>query len=114
MPFFDQLHPYRPVLYLLAVIGFMGFNGVFLYYAVLHPETMDAAWQNPISAVFMMEAFLLVAVLAWLAHVAGLRRPGALTFVVLSLVGSLAFSVPAFLLWHLRRRDHQAGANSGT
>ena len=35
----------------------------------------------------------------------GLRRPGWVAFVVLSIVGSLAFSVPAFLLWHLRKAE---------
>ena len=55
--------------------------------------------------VFMGEAFLLLLLFAWLIKIRGLTRPGWLTFtpLVLSLLGSMAFSVPAFLLLHARK-----------
>ena len=97
-----RLDPYRPVLYVLASIGFFGLNGVFLFYALLHPEVMMAALANPVSLVFVLEAFLLMGVLAWLIGVGRFGGPGWRLFVVLSIVGSLAFSIPAFLILHLR------------
>ena len=103
------LQPYRPILYVLAAIGLVGINGVFLYYALLHPETMSEATQNPISLVFQVEAFLLMGFFAWLISRLGLEKPGWLAFIVLSLAGSLAFSVPVFLLLHMRKRGGVSG-----
>ena len=45
--------------------------------------------------------------LAWLLGRAGVRRPTGRWFVVLSLVGSMAFSVPA-AIWLLGRRGDGA------
>ena len=104
MDVFDRLAPYRAVLYLVAALGLFGLNGVFLYYALLHPQVMTDALANPIGLVFILEAFLMMGLLTWLIAQLGLRRPGWAAFVVLSMVGSLAFSVPAFLLLHLRKR----------
>lgn len=103
----QRLSPYRPALYVIAALGFFGLNGVFLFYAVLRPEVMASALANPISLVFILEAFLLTGVLAWCIAVSGEKKPGWLTFVALSMVGSLAFSVPAFLLLRLRKRREQ-------
>lgn len=94
-----------PVLVLVAAVGFFGLNGVFLFYALARPEVMIDALANPISVVFMLEAFLLMGFLAWLIARTGIRTPSWRLFVVLSLVGSLAFSVPAFVL--LLRRKQQ-------
>ena len=107
----DALRPYRPVLYVLAVLGLFGINGVFLYNALLRPDVMAAATENPISLVFQIEAFLMVGFVAWLIALYGFKKPGWLAFVVLSIVGSLAFSVPAFLLMHLR--DHEVPSGKG-
>ncbi|MDT0630720.1 hypothetical protein RQM47_07035 [Rubrivirga sp. S365] len=95
----------RPALWALAFVGLVGLNGPFLYYALFRPDVVAAAQQNPVALVFMAEAFVLVGFGAWGIARLGLRRPGWLAFVALSIAGSLAFSVPAFLLWHLRTRD---------
>lgn len=99
------LRPYRPILYVVATVGLFGINGVFLYYALLHPETMTEAMQNPISVVFQVEAFLMMGFFAWIIRRLGLEKPGWLAFIVLSIAGSLAFSAPAFLLMHMRKRE---------
>ena len=101
MPVLQPLAPHRVVLILVAAVGLFGLNGVFLFYALLHPGTMRAALANPIALVFMLEAFVMVAFAAWVVATFGLKRPGWVAFVVLSLVGGLAFSVPAFLLWRM-------------
>ena len=104
----DALRPYRPALWALALFGLVVLNGVFLFYAVARPDVLAEAQRNPVSLVFMAEAFLFTAVGAWAVWRLGLRRPGPLAFVALSLAGTLAFSVPAFVLLHLRKRDRRA------
>ena len=104
MDFLQRIAPYQTVLWLLSALGLLGLNGAFLYYAIFRPEVMTAAQQNPISLVFIIEAFVLVAFAAWVIAWLGLKRPGWLAFVIMSLVGSLAFSVPFFLLLHLHKR----------
>ena len=96
----------------VAIVGLFGLNGVFVYYALLQPDVLAAAVRNPVSLVFMLEAFLMVAFAAWGIRLIGFKRPGWLWFVVLSLAGGLAFSVPAFLLLHLRRGGAAPGAVS--
>lgn len=104
MDFLARLRPYRLALWIVAAVGFFGLNGVFLYDAVLEPALVTDALQNPVSAVFVIEAFLMMLLLAGLVWVSGLEKPGWVAFIVLSILGSLAFSVPAFLLWHLRKQ----------
>ena len=103
----NRLYPYRLLLYVVGAIGFFGLNGVFLFYALLRPELMVAALENPISLVFVLEAFLMTGFMAWVIGRLGLKKPGWLAFVILSMVGSLAFSVPSFLLLHLRKQDER-------
>lgn len=111
MNFIEQFRPYQPLLWGLSVVGFFGINGVFLYFALLHPAAMVGALQNPISAVFIIEALLMTTVLAWIVWLAGAERPGYLSFIGLSIVGSLAFSVPVFLLLHLRKNSRGDDGN---
>jgi len=80
---------------------------VFLFYALLRPEVMASALQNPVSLVFILEAFLMTGLFARVIATLGWKKPGWLAFLVLSMVGSLAFSVPAFLLLHLRKQPAQ-------
>lgn len=90
------------VLAALAVFGLVVPNGVFLWYFVTSPGLLRAALVNPISLVFLFEAFFLMFLIAWLIRRAGGQRPSGLGFIVMSLAGSLAFSVPAVLCLALR------------
>jgi hypothetical protein len=85
-------------LWALAVFGFVIANGGFLYGLFFAPNAMSDAMANPIAVSFIVEAFVLMGVFAYL-----LRRWGVSTlswgwFVVLSLVGSMAFALPIVLL----------------
>lgn len=99
----ERLWPYRVGLVVVAAIGLLGLNGVYVYHLIVHQEVVSGAFDNPVSVVFMAEALVMVIFGAWLIRSLGLERPGWLAFVVLSFVGTLAFSVPTFLLLHLRR-----------
>lgn len=100
----ERLEPFRLLLWLLAGFGLFVLNGVYLYFTFARPEVASAAMSNPVSLVFMTEAFVLMVLGAWLIARAGLRRPGWGVFIVLSIAGSLIFSIPAFLLLHMRKR----------
>ncbi len=91
------------ILIVVAAFGLCVVNGVFLYYSLVDPSALRAALGNPIAVVFMTEAFILMFLCAWLIHRSGSRHPGWIVFLVLSFVGSMAFSVPAFLYIASRR-----------
>ncbi|MAE59956.1 MAG: hypothetical protein CMJ49_01215 [Planctomycetaceae bacterium] len=97
----------------LAVFGLLIPNGAFIYFFVTDPQVTRAAMTNPISLVFMFEAFVLMLLFAWLLRRAGVRRPSGLVFIVMSLIGSMVFSVPAALALVFRYADHEGEASAG-
>ena len=100
----------KTVLLVLALFGLAGPNAVFLHAAFHHPGQLRDALANPVSLVFIAEAFLLMVLFAWLLGkwTGHLVRDG-LVFVALSLAGSMAFSVPAVLWWLARRQRPVSG-----
>lgn len=91
----------------LAVFGFVGVNGAFVYGLLLEPGSLEAAMTNPIAAAFAIEALVLVGVLAYLFRKWGVSRMAWGWFVLLALLGSLAFAIPIVLLFP--RAGHEAG-----
>ena len=87
---------------LLAAFGLIVPHGGFLYFFLADSGATRAALTNPISLVFILEAFFLMVLFAWLLAKAGTKKPTAAGFVILSLLGSLACSVP-LSLWFLLR-----------
>ena len=96
----------RSWLLALGAVGLLGINGVFLWSLYTRPDAVREALANPLALAFVVEAMLLVATLAWLFRKWSLTRLGWGWFVVLSLVGSLAFAIPVALL--LPKRTHAA------
>lgn len=95
----------RILLWSLAVVGFIVVNGAFLY-GLIRPGVLQEALSNPVSMAFMIEAMLLMGALAYLLtkwHVG--RLPWG-WFVLLSLLGSMAFALPIVLLWPRREDGH--------
>ena len=85
-------------LWTLALFGFLAVNGAFLY-GLLQPAVLAEAMNNPLALAFIAEAFLLVGVLAYLLRKWGVSRMSWHWFVMLSLLGSIAFALPVVLLW---------------
>jgi hypothetical protein len=81
----------------LAVVGLLVVNGAF-FYGVFHPEILRSALENPIALAFIIEALLLVVALAYLLTKWGVISLGWSWFVLLSLLGSLAFALPVAVL----------------
>ena len=93
----------RVMLWCVAAIGLFGINGLFLYAAIFRPEQMGEAQTNLFALAFILEAFVLLPLFCFLVAIAKLKSPGWFVFLVLSLVGSLAFSIPfSILLWSRR------------
>jgi hypothetical protein len=86
-------------LWAIAIVTGAGLNGVFLYATGADPRALQAALTNPISAAFIVEALLLMVVLAWLLPKWGVSRVSRKTFIVLCLAGGVAFALPVALLW---------------
>jgi hypothetical protein len=86
-------------LWTVAIVTGVGLNGVFLYATGADPRALQTALTNPISAAFIVEALLLMVVLAWLLPKWGVSRVSGKTFIVLCLAGGVAFALPVALLW---------------
>jgi len=87
----------------LGAAGFLAVNGAFVHGLLFRPDALVDAMANPVAAAFMVEALMLVGLLAYLFRRWGVSRLGWGWFVVLALVGSLAFAVPVALLLPRRR-----------
>jgi len=93
------------ILLVLAVFGFLVPNGIFLYAAVVDPDAVRQSFSNPVAIVLWLEALLLLVLFCWLIHRNGNPKPGWIVFLILSIIGSLACSVPAFLwMWNRSTR----------
>ena len=94
-------------LWALGIFGFVGVNGAFVYGILFDPDALQAALANPVAAAFIVEALILVGVLAYLFCKWGVSRIAWGWFVFLSLLGSMAFAIPIVLLFP--RRGGQTG-----
>ena len=88
----------RLLLGLVAIFGLLGPNSVFIYFALFRWNDLMAALQNQVTLAFVVEAFVVMALLAVFFAQRPIGRWGWKVFVVLSLVGGLGFSIPAFVL----------------
>jgi len=100
----------RIVLWCASAIGLLGINGLFLYSVIFRPELMQAAQSNLYSLAFILEAFVLLPLACFLIATAKLKSPGWIGFLLLSLAGSLAFSIPfSILLWNRQGKTNTEG-----
>jgi hypothetical protein len=98
----------------IAGLGLVGVNGAFLYGLLLEPALLGAALRNPVSLAFVVEAFVLMGMLAYLLGRWGVARLRWPWFVTLSLLGSMAFALPVAILWPYRTRGDRASETRHT
>lgn len=91
----------RGVFLVISILGFLFINLPFLYFAFFDNAVYDAAMVNGVALVFVCEAGMLMLLFAWLIARMGLKNPGWFVFILLSLIGSLAFSLPLYFYLHL-------------
>lgn len=87
----------RWTLLLFAIIAAIGPNGLYLYFTMTQPGLNQAAVQNPVAQAFMIEAMMLLGIFLWYVYRQTRSWLQVLLYLVLSFVGSLAFSFPLFL-----------------
>lgn len=92
----------RTLLWIFAALGGVLLNGLFVYGALARPGAFAAALANPIALAFLLEALLMLVLLAWWLPRWGVLGTSRTAFVVLALLGGLAFALPAALLWRRR------------
>ena len=95
----------RRVLIAVALLGLLGPNGVFVYYALARWDALLGAMQHPVTLAFVIDALAAMALLAVGIARWPLGRWGWKAFVLLSLVGGLAFSIPAFVVMNSSRGE---------
>lgn len=100
----EYSHRERFWLWCLAVFSFFAVNGAFMYGLLFQPDAVVAALTNPIAAAFIIEALVLMGTFAYLLTKWGVGRLHWGWFIVLSLLGSMAFALPIVLLWPRRAR----------
>jgi len=93
----------RSWLWVLAAAGLLVVNGGFLYGVFFDTGALVAAMRNPVSLAFQVEALLLLGALTYFLPRWGVSRLHRGWFVLLSLIGSLAFALPVAVLWRGRR-----------
>ena len=95
----------RTWLLLIALLGFIIPNGLFVYWLFFEFQTVGALLDNRLALAFILDCFMAVAILA----VYFARRPiGPVRwpwFVALSLLGGLGFSPPLYYWLNLRSAD---------
>lgn len=81
---------------IFAIIAFLVPNGLYLYFAITQPELNAEAMRNPIALAFMIEAMMLLGL--FLVHVYRQTQSWVKVglFLILSFIGSLAFSFPLY------------------
>src|SRR5262245_1381938 len=89
----------RVWLWALAIVGFVFVNGAFIYGVVAVPGALRGALSNPIALAFLVEALLILVALAYLLGKWHVARRSWRWFLLLALIGSMAFALPVVLLW---------------
>lgn len=94
----------RIVLWCFSVAGLLGINGLFLFTIMFRPELIGEAQKNLYSVAFILEAFMLLPLFCFLIYILKIKSPGWIGFLILSILGSLAFSIPfSILMWDRHR-----------
>ena len=78
-------------------------NGLFLYWLFYEYEGLANAAQNKLALAFIIDAFMVLGLLAYYFARNPIGRVKWYWFVALSILGGLGFSLP--LYWWLNKRD---------
>lgn len=94
-------------LLLIALFGLLVPNGLFLYWATHEYRGLAAVLSNHLALGFMLDALLVLGLLAWYFATRPIGSVKWYWFVLMSLLGGLGFGIP--LYWWLNTRPAQAG-----
>ncbi|MCO5143894.1 MAG: hypothetical protein M9962_12455 [Oligoflexia bacterium] len=87
----------QKILMIVAVVALLGPNALYLYALFKDPSLNVSAMQNPVALAFMIEAMMLLGLFLWYVWIQTQSIAKVMTYLILSFIGSLAFSFPYFL-----------------
>ncbi len=93
------------VLLLIALMGLLVPNALFLYWLLVEYEGIAAVLQDKLALGFIIDAFMALVLLAFYFARNPIGRVRWPWFVLLSLLGGLGFSLP-FYYWLNQRKPH--------
>lgn len=99
----EPLKKLRTFFLIASIIGFLTINVPFLYFALIDQGVYQEAMNNGMALLFISEAFLLMFFIAFLIAKSGMKKPGWVFFICMSILGSLAFSIPFQIYLTLRK-----------
>jgi hypothetical protein len=91
------------ILLLVALFGLIVPNGLFIYWLFVEFDGLQAVLQNRLALAFIIDAVITLVLLTVYFAKRPIGRVGWQTFVLLSLLGGLGFSLP--LYWWLNTRS---------
>ena len=91
------------ILLLIALFGLVVPNGLFLYWLIYEYDGLAHAAQNRLALAFIIDAVMVLGLLAYYFARNPIGRVRWYWFVALSFLGGLGFSLP--LYWWLNKRD---------
>lgn len=93
----------RPFLLLsIAAFGLFVPNGMFLYYIIVELSSLSQVLNDLLAMGFIIDAFMATGLLAWWFAHNPIGRFSWKTFIALSLLGGLGFSLPFFYYLNTR------------
>jgi hypothetical protein len=95
----------RWLLFAVALLGLVVPNNMFLYASLHNANGCGGVTHNLLASSFMIDAFLAMGVLAYLFAVRPLGPIRWYWFILLSLLGGMAFSLPFYWWLNLRREE---------
>lgn len=90
------------ILLLIALFGLFVPNGIFVYWLLTEFHSLNDVIGNRLALGFMIEAFLLLGLLAYWFAKNPIGRVKWYWFIVLSLIGGIGFGLPFY--WWLNKR----------
>ena len=91
------------ILLAIALFGLIVPNGLFLYWLVYEYDGVMTVAQNKLALAFMLDALLVMGLLAYYFAGNPVGRFKWYWFIALSIIGGLGFSIPFY--WWLNKRE---------
>jgi hypothetical protein len=91
------------MLLIIALFGFLVPNGIFIYWLLNEFHTLSDITGNKLAMSFIIEAFVVMFLMAYYFYKYPQGKVRWYWFIVLSLMGGIGFSIPFF--WWINGRD---------
>lgn len=94
-------------LLLIALFGFFVPNGLFLYWLFFEPYTLTDIISNKLALAFIIDASMVMFLLAYWFTVKPIGKIRWYWFIVLSIIGGLGFSLPFYYWLNMKKNENK-------